>query len=86
MATVSQESVSHCLSTLCYCICGGREKDITKDSQQTDQSRLGKVGLSLNKPCQERVIFLVLCELLAGCSSFAFQINCACFSPDNAVG
>lgn len=26
------------------------------------------------------------CELLAGCSSFAFQINCACFSLDNVVG
>ncbi len=86
MATVSQESVSHCLSTLCYCICGGREKDITKDSQQKDENRLGKVCLLLNKGCQERVIFLVPLELLAGCSSFAFQINCACFSPDNAVG
>lgn len=86
MATVSQESVSHCLSTLCYCICGGREKDIKKDSPQSDENRLGKVCFSLNTPCQERVIFLVLCKLLAGCSSFAFQINCACFSPDSAVG
>lgn len=67
-------------------MCGGREKDITKDSKQTDENRLGKVCLSLNKSCQERVTFRALCKLLTGCSSFAFQINSACFSPDNALG
>lgn len=75
MATVSQESASHCLSTLCYCICGGREKDITKDSQHRDENRLGKVCFSLKKRCQERVTFPALCKLSAECSSFAFQIN-----------
>lgn len=61
-------------------------EDITKDSTQKDENRLGKVCLSMNKPWKERVIFLLLCKLLAGCSSFAFQINCASFSPDNAFG
>lgn len=71
---------------LSYCICGGREEDITKDSKQKDENRLGKVCLSLNKPWKERVIFFLLCKLLAGCSSFAFQINCASFRLDNATG
>lgn len=64
------------------------EKRILKEDSPDKKHdiRLGKVCLSLNKPCQERVIFLVPCELLAGCSSFAFQINCACFSLDNAAG
>lgn len=78
-------SVPLSVSTLCYCICGGTEKDITKDSQQRDENRLGQVCLRLNKPWQERVIFRVLCKLQAGCPSFALQINCACFSPDNTV-
>ena len=47
VATVSQESASHCISTLCYCIHGGREKDITKDSQQKDENRLGNRFASL---------------------------------------
>lgn len=60
MATVSQGFLSHCLS---YCICGGREKDITEDSQQKDESRLGLACLSLNKSGQERVISNIFCKL-----------------------
>lgn len=39
------------------------KKDITEDSQQKDESRLRLVCLSLNEPCQERVISSVFCEL-----------------------
>lgn len=67
----------------CYCICGGREKDITKDSQQKDENRLGKVCFRHIR--QERVKLPLLCKLFAGCPSFAFQINCACFCRYNAV-
>lgn len=81
MATVRQGFISHCLSALSYCICGGREKDITEDSQQKDESRLRLVCLSLNESCQERVISSVFCEL-DGWTSFAFQIHCL----DNNVG
>lgn len=73
MATLSQESVSHCLPSLCYCICGGREKDITKDSQQKDENRLGKVCLTLNKPLQGKGYFL--CTLWAVGWMFLFCIS-----------